>query len=64
MEQSKTYSQEQLNTVAQSYMDEIVRLQQINANHRLTILGLRSKVQELQKKITDLEIKKSEPKKK
>lgn len=60
MTEQTTYSQEQLNTVAQTYMDEIIRLQQINANHKLTLLSLRQRVQSLTKELADLKLKKTE----
>ena len=43
------YSQEQINTIAKSYMEEISRLTEIKANMSLTILSLRTKNAELVK---------------
>ena len=60
MEQQITYTQEQMNVVAQTYNDEITRLNQLRATDKLTIYSLRKKNQELGKELQSLKIQKTE----
>lgn len=55
--QITTYTQEQLNSVTISYMQEIQRLVEMKANKDLAILNLKTQNQQLQKEIAELKSK-------
>jgi len=51
----KTYSQEQINTVASSYEQEVCKLLDLKSNYSLAILNLKNQLSEKDKKISELE---------
>ena len=63
MTNGQTYTQEQVNAIAQSYLNDIARLSELKANMTLQVLNLRSLVAAKDKQIAELKKQVPEPEK-